>query len=65
MMLTVYLVDGTTRIILPGSQWAKDVLSWWAEHGISAVPTGEDPDTLKRSDEERYRSMDYLDMTGL
>lgn len=46
-MLTVYLVDGTIRIILPGSQWAKGVLSWWAEHGISAVSTGEDPDTLK------------------
>ena len=64
-MKTVFMVDETTRIILPDSQWARDVLAWWSERGIRAVATDQDPESLARSDEERYRAMDYLDMTGL
>ena len=64
-MKTVYLVDETTRIILPDSQWAKDVLTWWAERGISAVATDQDPETCERDQAERACMADYLDMTGL
>jgi len=64
-MKTVYLVDQTTRIILPESQWAKDVLAWWAERGISAVATGQDPETCERDQAEMCRMGEYLDMTGL
>lgn len=64
-MKTVYLVDQTTRIILPNSQWARDVLAWWAERGISAVATDQDPDLCVRDSPERARMADYLDMTGL
>ena len=64
-MKTVYLVDETTRVILPDSQWAKNVLTWWDERGISAVATGQDPETCERDSAERARMADYLDMTGL
>ena len=64
-MKTVYLVDETTRIILPDSQWSKDVLAWWAERGSSAVATDQDPETCVRDQAERARMGDYLDMTGL
>jgi hypothetical protein len=61
-MKTVYLVDETTRIILPDSAWAKAVLAEWASCGISAVATGEDPETCKRDTAEMARMSDYLDM---
>ena len=64
-MKTVYLVDQTTRIILPDTQWSKDVLAWWAERGISAVATDQDPETCERDSAEKARMADYLDMTGL
>lgn len=64
-MKTVYLVDQTTRIILKDSQWGKDVLAWWAERGISAVATDQDPESCERGPAEMCRMGDYLDMTGL
>lgn len=64
-MKTVYLVDQTTRIILKDSQWGKDVLAWWAERGISAVATDQDPESCGRAPAEICRMGDYLDMTGL
>jgi len=61
-MKTVYLVDETTRIILTDSAWAKAVLAYWAERGISAVATGEDPETCNRDTAEMCRMHDYVDM---
>ncbi len=64
-MKRVFLVDETTRVILPKTPWAEMVLAWWADRGISAVVTDQDPETCVRDQAEMCRMGEYLDMTGL
>lgn len=64
-MLTVYLVDSKTRVILPSSQWGSQVLMKLEQMGHTVETTDEDPDQCRRSEEEKQAMMELLDSTGL
>jgi hypothetical protein len=64
-MLTVWLVDGDTRIILPSSAWAGAVQDSLRGHGHVVQRTLEDPESMVRSMPELARMNALLDKTGL
>lgn len=51
-MLSVYLVDGTTRLVLPSTAWSQSVRESLAHKGHTVVLTDEDPDAIVRSKAE-------------
>ena len=61
-MKTVYLVDGTTRVILTNGPAADAILDRWASCGISAIKTDEDPSSCVRSPAEKAMASDYIDI---
>jgi len=64
-MLTVYLIDGDTRLILPGSAWGTSVREKLTEMGHRVEPLSQDPDSCKRDEDEMSRMRSILDSTGL
>lgn len=64
-MLTVFLIDGKTRIILPNSQWAHQVQAKLSEMGHSLQATDQDPDLIKRDTLEMENVEQLLESTGL
>lgn len=60
-MLTVYLVEKTTRIILPESRWGEDVLAKLTQSGLQVEMTGEDPESCHRDEVEMARVHAILD----
>jgi len=64
-MLTVYLVDGTTRVILPSSAWAMSVRDSLSAQGHTVQATDQDPETCVRDESELSRRDALLESTGL
>lgn len=64
-MITVYLVDQTTRLHLPESRWAMNVRTKLAEMGHTLQDLGQAPEHDLRTDEEKLRVKALLDSTGL
>lgn len=64
-MISVILVDGTTRMHLPASQWAKDVQAALTEEGHQLQDLGQAPEIDPRSAEEKLRVEQLLDSVGL
>jgi hypothetical protein len=62
-MNRVYLVDESTRVILPESQWARDVLAELVRQGHAVQAT--DQSTCVRDAAELARMDALLDSTGL
>ncbi len=67
MALTVWKVDGKTRIVLPESDWGVQVKTKLQDMGHIVQRTQEDPDVVQvsRLDAEMVRVGDLLDSTGL
>ena len=67
MANTVYLVDDTTRLILPASQWAFNVREKLSHMGHKVVSTTQDPFQVEqnRPADEVARVDQLLDSTGL
>lgn len=67
MTLCVYKVDGKTRLVMPNSQWARDVMAKLEEMGHQIELTGENPTLVQqeRSISEMERVDDLLESTGL
>jgi Trk K+ transport system NAD-binding subunit len=63
-MLTVYKVNDT-RLVLPDSQWGKDVITALTKKGMHVEVTDQDPDSCKRDEAEMARMHQLLDSTGL
>jgi hypothetical protein len=64
-MTTVYLINKDTRIVLPPSQWGKDVLTRLSEQGHVVEETDQNPWLIARNLNEHMRVARYLDSTGL
>lgn len=67
-MLNIIRVDQTTRIILPDSQWAKDVQAKLVElgHNVEVVGTlSGDSHAVMRDEAELGRMHALLESTGL
>jgi hypothetical protein len=64
-MINAILVDGNTRIHLPGSRWGQEVQVKLAQMGHVLQDLGPAPDIDTRSEEEKARVMALLDSTGL
>lgn len=64
-MLTVFLIDGKTRIILPSSQWGFNVREKLSQTGHSVQATDQDPDLIKRDTLEMENVELLIDGTGL
>ena len=65
-MLTVYKVDDT-RLVLPDSQWGKDVLTSLTKMGKHVEITDEIPEVVQqsRSVDELEKAMALIDSTGI
>jgi Trk K+ transport system NAD-binding subunit len=63
-MLTVYKVSDT-RLVLPDSQWGKDVIKALTTMGHHVEITDQDPDSCKRDEAEMARMHQLLDSTGI
>jgi hypothetical protein len=59
-MKHVFLVDDSTRVILPETEWGERYLTAWHERGLKVVATGEDPDLCERDEAEMWRVLDLL-----
>lgn len=64
-MLTVWIVDGATRIILPGSAWGDSVRESLSGLGHTVERSIEDPDLCVRDDAEKERMHALLEETKL
>lgn len=64
-MATVYLVDNLTRVVLPGSAWARAVLAKLSELGYEVRITDENSELPDRDADEIARMHALLDETGL
>jgi hypothetical protein len=64
-MLRVYLVDNDTRLILPASEWGKDVYDALVKMGHTVQSTDQDPDLCARTGPELERRDQLLAETGL
>lgn len=64
-MRTVWLVDGKTRVILPGSAWAGAVQESLRGLGHTVQRTSEDPESCVRDKAELERVDALLEETGL
>jgi len=64
-MKRVFLVDDSTRVILPETLWAEQVLAVLRKQDHKIVLTDQDPETCKRDEDELKRMGDLLDSTGL
>lgn len=65
MSLSVYKVDGNTRLVLPDSQWTNSVLGKLEDMGHQVDLTDEDPELCLRDADELARRDALLDSTGL
>ena len=65
MSLSVYKVDGNTRLVLPDSQWTNSVLAKLEDLGHQVDLTDEDPELCLRDADELARRDALLDATGL
>lgn len=63
-MINVYLV-ADTRLHLPSTRWAQDVLCKLAEQGHNIRDMGPAPECDTRTEEEKVRVHQLLDSTGL
>ncbi len=64
-MITVYLVDQTTRLHLPDSRWSMNVRVKLAQMGHTLQDLGPVPKHDTRTEEEKLRVKELLDSTGL
>ncbi len=64
MALSVYRVNQNTRLVMPDSQWTKDVLEKLEELGYQVELTDEDPELCLRDEEELARRDAILEQTG-
>jgi hypothetical protein len=66
MALSVYKVDGNTRLVLPDSRWGWSVREKLAQLGHKVDLTGEEPEVVQRtrSVEELEKAMALIDSTG-
>lgn len=64
-MISVILVDGKTRMHLPGSRWAMDVQASLAQKGHVLQDLGPAPEADLRDEAEKARVAELLDSTGL
>ena len=64
-MKRVFLVDDSTRVILPESLWAEQVLAIFRKQGRKIELTDQDPDLCKRGEEEMLRMHALLESTGI
>lgn len=62
---TVWLIDGVTHVVLPGTAWGHSVREKLTATGHSVQVTDCDPNTLFRGDDELARRDVLLDSTGL
>lgn len=65
MSLSVYKVDGNTRLVLPDSRWTNSVLGKLEDMGHQVDLTDEDPELCLRDADELARRDALLDSTGL
>lgn len=65
MSLSVYKVDGNTRLVMPDSQWTNSVLRKLEDLGHQVDLTDEDPELCLRDASELARRDALLDSTGL
>lgn len=67
MALTVFMVDNRTRLVLPDSQWGRDVRGKLTELGHVLTATSEDAEQVQRArpDDEMIRMHRLLEETGL
>jgi len=64
-MKRVFLVDDSTRVILPESLWAEQVLAVLRKQDHKIVLTDQDPDQCHRGEEEMLRMHALLESTGI
>ncbi len=64
-MIKVYTVDGSTRLHLPSSAWANQVLTSLMNKGHDIQEGGDAPIPDDRSPEELARRDALLEETGL
>jgi hypothetical protein len=64
-MKRVFLVDDSTRVILPESLWAEQVLTAFRAQGRKVELTNQDPDLCERGEEEMLRMHALLESTGI
>ena len=64
-MITVYLVDGNTRIYLPGTPWAYSALEKLRDMGHTVQATGQESIPDLRDNDEVDRAMALLTETGI
>jgi hypothetical protein len=65
MVLKVYTVVQTTRLVLPDTMWGQNVIQALARQGYQVEATDQDPDSCKRGPAEMARMNELLDKTGL
>lgn len=63
--MKVVLIDNKTRLIMPESAWAAQVLDKLTSMGHTVQVTDEDPDSVDRDDAELRRRDVLLDSTRL
>lgn len=63
-MITMYLVDKTTRILLPDSAWAFSLREKLSQKGRSIQALGPEPEGLVRDEAEMERVNAILDEFG-
>lgn len=64
-MLTVYIVDQKTRIILPSSQWGFNVREKLTQMGHKVEAYPQKPHECVRDEAEMQRMDELLTSTGL
>ena len=65
MAKKVIMVDDFTRVIIPETAWGYEVLGRLIMQGHTVKMTDQDPETLKRFEDEIDRMHQLLDSTGI
>lgn len=64
-MLTVFLIDQKTRLILPNTLWGTRVQEKLSQMGHDVQMTDQDPNLCERDEEELARMHELLGSTGI
>lgn len=64
-MLDLYQIDKVTRLRMPGTRWASDVLAKLSQMGHEVIYLGPAPEVDDRDEAEKARRDALLDSTGL
>lgn len=64
-MKQVYLIDKTTRLVLPDTGWGVSVLGSLIAQGKEIEITNEDPEVDLRSPEEKMRAIRILNLAHM